>query len=229
MFAAKGHLVASIFPASTARRCYSRTSRVSQATVRPTADQATAIGPDAGTFCTTTTESCFWRRALHGMVRAPAHHERFQVVNGGRPFDPVEAHAAAQLKQDDEVPLRVITTAHDKDFAQRHGKPQQPESVSNRVSYGQTICRWSSSSALASRGWYLERRESEIRTLTVHDRTTLEARFGAPLEDKDHRLRREYKRMWRPTWASGTSERYTKQIFVAKLMVVPSRKSFRRI
>jgi hypothetical protein len=112
--------------------------------------------------------------------------KRFQVVNGGQTIRVLwHALAAGQLRKDVLVPVRVITSGHDKDFANNvtvnlnNQNRIEPSFLRSNDPQVVTLA-----SALASNGWYLERREAEVKTLTATDRALLEARLGGPLEGR---------------------------------------------
>ncbi|MCE9635624.1 MAG: AIPR family protein [Planctomycetes bacterium] len=115
----------------------------------------------------------------------------FQVVNGGQTIRMLaRAHDAAKLRGDVQVAVRVITSAHDKEFAcnvtvnLNNQNPMEPSFLrSNDPQVVQLAY------AMASRGWYLERRENELKTMSPADRAALEKQFGAPVEAKTVRLR----------------------------------------
>jgi hypothetical protein len=86
--------------------------------------------------------------------------------------------------------VRVITSQGDKEFAsdvavnlnnQNRIEPSFLRSNEPRVVQ--------LASALASMGWYLERRESEVEALTPVERAAIESQIGAPLDERVIRLK----------------------------------------
>lgn len=114
-----------------------------------------------------------------------------QVVNGGQTVRVIHAtQREGILRNDVLVPLRVITSQGDKGFAsnvavnlnnQNRIEPSFLRSNDPRV--------LQLSNALASLGWYLERREEEVKNLTDSERKAIEARIGRPLKDRVIRLK----------------------------------------
>ena len=114
-----------------------------------------------------------------------------QVVNGGQTIRVLhDALKANELQKTVAVPIRVITSQGDKAFSsdvavnlnnQNRIEPSFLRSNEPRVVQ--------LANALASMGWYLERRESEIQNLTASERAGLEAKVGTPLEAKTIRLK----------------------------------------
>ena len=103
-----------------------------------------------------------------------------QVVNGGQTIRVLhDALKANELQKTVAVPIRVITSQGDKAFSsdvavnlnnQNRIEPSFLRSNEPRVVQ--------LANALASMGWYLERRESEIQNLTASERAGLEAKVG---------------------------------------------------
>lgn len=107
-----------------------------------------------------------------------------QVVNGGQTVRVLHAaYRAQELRSETLVLVRVITSQGDKSFAsnvavnlnnQNRIEPSFLRSNDPRV--------LQLSGALGSLGWYLERRENEVTTLTPAERSTIEARIGRSLD-----------------------------------------------
>jgi hypothetical protein len=107
-----------------------------------------------------------------------------QVVNGGQTIRVLHAaYADRTLRPEVVVPVRVITSQGDKSFAsnvavnlnnQNRIEPSFLRSNDPRV--------LQLSSALGSLGWYLERRENEVNSLTANEKTAIETRIGRKLE-----------------------------------------------
>jgi len=117
--------------------------------------------------------------------------EKAQVVNGGQTIRAL--HRALQkrsLKTDVMVPARAITSSGDKDFANNVAVNQNNQ---NTVGTGflrsndQRVVQLDH--ALASRGWYLERREGELKTATAQEIAAIQKRIGQPLEGRIIRLK----------------------------------------
>jgi hypothetical protein len=114
-----------------------------------------------------------------------------QVVNGGQTIRVLQsAHTTGDLKPEVSVPVRVITSQGDKEFAsdvavnlnnQNRIEPSFLRSNEPRVVQ--------LANALASMGWYLERRESEVEALTPLERAAIEAQIGASLDDRIVKLK----------------------------------------
>jgi len=108
---------------------------------------------------------------------------RGQVVNGGQTIRVLHsAYKSGKLRPEVLVPVRVITSQGDKGFAsnvavnlnnQNRIEPSFLRSNDPRI--------LQLSGALASLGWYLERRESEVEGLTSVERAAIEARIGREL------------------------------------------------
>lgn len=106
-----------------------------------------------------------------------------QVVNGGQTVRVLYAASKeAALKPNVLVPVRAITSQGNKEFAsnvavnlnnQNRIEPSFLRSNDPRVHQ--------LSGALASLGWYLERRENEVEGLTDTERTSIETRIGHSL------------------------------------------------
>jgi hypothetical protein len=114
-----------------------------------------------------------------------------QVVNGGQTIRVL--HAAARdgaLKSDVLVPVRVITSQGDKEFASNVAV-----NLNNQNRIESSFLRSNDprilqlSSALSSLGWYLERRENEVDQLSTREREEIERRIGQPLSDRTMRLK----------------------------------------
>ena len=111
---------------------------------------------------------------------------RAQVVNGGQTLRVLQSvHKSGALKSDVLVPIRVITSQGDKEFAgnvavnlnnQNRIEPSFLRSNDTRVVQ--------LAAALASLGWYLERRESEVAGFTPTEKAAVESKIKGPLENK---------------------------------------------
>jgi hypothetical protein len=114
-----------------------------------------------------------------------------QVVNGGQTIRVLQAvHRSGDLKPDVLVPIRVITSQGDKEFAsnvavnlnnQNKIEPSFLRSNDTRVVQ--------LASALASMGWYLERRESEVAGLTASEKSAIESQIKGSLDERVIRLK----------------------------------------
>jgi hypothetical protein len=114
-----------------------------------------------------------------------------QVVNGGQTIRAI--HRAKQkgaLKDDVWVPARAITSSSDKDFAN-----SVAVNLNNQNQVGTGFLRSVDprvvqlDHALASRGWYLERREGELKNATPEEITAIEKRIGHSLDARTIRLK----------------------------------------
>jgi hypothetical protein len=117
--------------------------------------------------------------------------EKAQVVNGGQTIRSLwRAKEKGSLKDDVLVPARAITSSGDKDFANNVAVNQNNQ---NQVGTGflrsndQRVVQLDH--ALASLGWYLERREGELKNATPEERAAIQQRIGRPLEDRTIRLK----------------------------------------
>jgi AIPR protein len=112
--------------------------------------------------------------------------EKAQVVNGGQTIRAIHrAHVKGSLKSDVLVPARVITSSGDKDFANNVAVNQNNQ---NQIGTGflrsndQIVVQLDH--ALASLGWFLERREGELKSSTEDEKIAIQQRIGCPLEGR---------------------------------------------
>jgi hypothetical protein len=117
--------------------------------------------------------------------------EKAQIVNGGQTIRALfRASQRGSLKDDVLVPVRAITSSGEKDFANNVAVNQNNQ---NQVASG--FLRANDprviqlDHALAALGWYLERREGELRTATLEERTVIEQRIGRSLEGRVIKLK----------------------------------------
>ncbi len=117
--------------------------------------------------------------------------EKAQVVNGGQTIRALHrAKVKGSLQNDVLVPARAITSSGDKDFANNVAVNQNNQ---NQVGTGflrsvdPRVVQLDH--ALASRGWYLERREGELKNATVHEIAAIQQRIGHSVEDRTIRLK----------------------------------------
>jgi hypothetical protein len=112
--------------------------------------------------------------------------EKAQVVNGGQTIRALHrAMSNKALKNDVLVPARVITSSGDKDFANNvavNQNNQNPMGSSFLRSNDQRVVQLDY--ALASLGWYLERREGELKNSTAEEKAAIEKRIGRSLEGR---------------------------------------------
>lgn len=109
---------------------------------------------------------------------------RGQIVNGGQTVRVLySAHTGHQLRPEVLVPIRVITSQGDKSFAsnvavnlnnQNRIEPSFLRSNDPRI--------LQLGGALASLGWYLERRENEVVGMTLGEMAAVELRIGRKLD-----------------------------------------------
>jgi hypothetical protein len=117
--------------------------------------------------------------------------EKAQVVNGGQTIRALHrALKRKSLKNDVLVPARVITSSGDKDFANNvavNQNNQNPMGPSFLRSNDQRVVQLDY--ALASLGWYLERRDGELDNATPAERAAIEARIQHSLDGRTIRLK----------------------------------------
>ena len=114
-----------------------------------------------------------------------------QVVNGGQTVRILSsASSLNELKNNVSVVVRVITSQGDREFASNvavnlnnQNRIEPSYLRSNEPGVVQLA------NALASMGWYLERRESEIENLTQAETAAIEAKIGGRLSDRTIRLK----------------------------------------
>jgi len=109
-----------------------------------------------------------------------------QIVNGGQTVRVLHrAFAQGRLGADVTVPVRVITSLGDKQFANSvtvNLNNQNRISPSFLRSNDPRVIQLAHS--LASIGWHLERREGEVRSLTDDDKQEIEQRIGESLSNR---------------------------------------------
>jgi hypothetical protein len=112
--------------------------------------------------------------------------EKAQVVNGGQTIRALHrANTKGSLKGDVLVPARIITSSGEKDFANNVAVNQNNQ---NQVRTG--FLRSNDprvvqlDHALAALGWFLERREGELKISTADEKDSIERRIGRPLEGR---------------------------------------------
>jgi AIPR protein len=127
--------------------------------------------------------------------------KKAQVVNGGQTIRVLhDAHNANELQKSVVVPIRVITAQGDREFASNVAV-----NLNNQIQIEPSFLRSNDasvvqlSSALMSMGWYLERREGEIDTLSSPERKAIESKIGGTLSEKIIRLKEGLRRMLRHT------------------------------
>jgi hypothetical protein len=112
--------------------------------------------------------------------------QKAQVVNGGQTIRALNRSSKRNvLKPDVVVPARAITSSDDKDFANSVAVNQN-----NQNQIGTGFLRSNDKVvvqldyALASLGWYLERREGELGGATLEERAIIEKRINHSLEGR---------------------------------------------
>lgn len=110
--------------------------------------------------------------------------EHVQIVNGGQTVRVLsKAKLEGKLKPDVLIPTRILTSQGNKEFAnnvavnlnnQNRILPSYLRSNDPRVVQLAT--------SLASLGWYLERREKEVASLTNDEKIKIEQNIGRPLD-----------------------------------------------
>lgn len=145
----------------------------------------TCTGDDAGSFLhfnngvTFLGDHASWDAFTRRLVLGHA-----QVVNGGQTIRVLYAASRdGKLRPEVLVAVRVITSQGDKSFANNVAVNLNNQ---NRIEpsflRSNDPCILQLGSALASLGWYLERRENEVAGLTPSERSVIEARIGRSLE-----------------------------------------------
>ena len=109
-----------------------------------------------------------------------------QIVNGGQTTRVLNKSLDDNtLKNDVLVPVRVITSQGDKEFANN-----VTVNLNNQNRMKSSFLRSNDprviqlENSLVSLGWYLERREKELDFLTDEEKVTIERKIGCPLENK---------------------------------------------
>jgi len=141
----------------------------------------TASGPDSGNFLHYNNGVVFLSEtAFYDPITRKMSLKRYQVVNGGQTMRSLSAAMqSGLLKSDTIVPIRVITSGSDKDFASNvtvNLNNQNRIKDSFLRSNDQQVVQLAA--ALRTLGWYLERREKESSGLTQPERSALEASIG---------------------------------------------------
>ena len=154
--------------------------------------EATCTGDDSKNFLHFNNGVTFLcESASYDGFQAALTLEKAQVVNGGQTIRAL--HRALQkgsLKNDVMVPARAITSSGDKDFANNvavNQNNQNPVGTGFLRSNDQRVVQLDH--ALASRGWYLERREGELKSATPEELETIQRRIGHSLENRIIRLK----------------------------------------
>ena len=117
--------------------------------------------------------------------------EKAQVVNGGQTIRVLfRAYKKGSLKPGVLVPARGIASGGDKDFANNvavNQNNQNPLGAGFLRSNDQRVVQLDH--ALASLGWFLERREGELKSATSEELAGIQRRIGHPLEGRTIRLK----------------------------------------
>ena len=110
---------------------------------------------------------------------------RAQVVNGGQTLRVLHtAYKKQMLKPEVVVPVRVITSRGDKEFA-----GNVAVNLNNQTRVESSFLRSNDprimqlATALASAGWYLERKENEVDKMSEEDKQAVANKLGHPLSD----------------------------------------------
>jgi AIPR protein len=175
----------------------------------------TATGPESANFLHYNNGVTFLCEAAQydGFTRK-LNLRKAQVVNGGQTLRVLQSvHKSGSLKPEVLVPIRVITSQGDKEFAsnvavdlnnQNRIEPSFLRSNDTRVVQ--------LAAALASLGWYLERRESEVAGFTQLEKAAIESKINGPLDNKVIRLKEGAQAytatyMKQPEWAKKNPKR----------------------
>ena len=110
--------------------------------------------------------------------------KKAQIVNGGQTARVIYgANRDGILNDDVLIPIRVITSHGDKDFANNVAvnlnNQNTVESSFLRSNHPSII---QLANSLSTLGWYLERREDELKYLTKNERLRIEQKIGRALE-----------------------------------------------
>lgn len=105
---------------------------------------------------------------------------RAQIVNGGQTARVIyRAYNESKLKDDVLIPIRVITSQGDKEFASNVAvnlnNQNKVESSFLRSNHPHIV---QLANSLATLGWYLERREGEVKGLTDDEKKKIENKIG---------------------------------------------------
>jgi hypothetical protein len=154
--------------------------------------EATFTGPDSMNFFHFNNGVTFLcETASYDAFQQLLSLDRAQVVNGGQTIRALyRARQKGSLKSDVVVPSRAITSSADKDFANDVAVNQNNQ---NQVGAGflrsndQFVVQLDH--ALPARGWYLERREGELKTATEEEKAAIQQRITHPLEGRVIRLK----------------------------------------
>ncbi len=146
--------------------------------------EATCTGSDSANFLHFNNGVTFLcESAVFDPIQNNLTLSKAQVVNGGQTVRILyRANRQGSLKVDVLVPLRAITNSRDKDFALNVAVNQN-----NQNQMGTGFLRSNDARvvqldyALASLGWYLERRQGELASLTPDERAAIESRIGNTL------------------------------------------------
>lgn len=110
---------------------------------------------------------------------------RAQVVNGGQTLRVLhKAYMGRNLKPEVVVSVRVITSRGDKEFT-----GNVAVNLNNQTRVESSFLRSNDprivqlATALASAGWYLERKEREVNDMSEADKQALTNKLGHPLSD----------------------------------------------
>lgn len=109
-----------------------------------------------------------------------------QIVNGGQTIRVLNSSYQEDVLKDDVlVPVRVITSQGNKEFGN-----EVAVNLNNQTRLGSSFLRSNNprviqlANSLASSGWYLERREDEVKQLSIPEKGTIEQRIGQSLEGR---------------------------------------------
>jgi hypothetical protein len=192
LFHVKGEMLADLYE-KHGEGLLQRNIRVDQRnTATNRSIEATCTGDESKNFLhynngvTFLCERAYWD-AFQGILRL----EKAQVVNGGQTIRAIHrARQKGSLKADVLVPARAITSSGDKDFGSNVAVNQNNQ---NQLGTGflrsndQRVVQLDH--ALASRGWYLERREGELKHATKEEIDAIEQRIGHVVETRTIRLK----------------------------------------
>ena len=187
LFHSLGRVLAALYE-THGEKLLQQNIRVSQGdTATNTSIRQTCIGPESPNFIhynngvTFLCESAVWDQFVSKLTL-----NRAQIVNGGQTIRALHgANKENALREDVLVSVRVITSRGDKEFgsnvAVNLNNQNRMESSFLRSNNPRVVQLGNS---LASLGWYLERREGEVRSFTETEKSAAAQRIGRPLEGR---------------------------------------------
>ena len=192
LFHVKGELLAKLYE-SYGEGLLQRNIRVDQhETPTNRSIEGTCTGDDAKNFLHFNNGVTFLcEKASFDHFQKVLTLEKAQVVNGGQTIRVLfRAYKKGSLKPDVLVPARGIASSGDKDFANNvavNQNNQNPLGAGFLRSNDQRVVQLDH--ALAALGWYLERREGELKSATPEEIGGIQQRIGRPVDGRIIRLK----------------------------------------